>query len=133
MNGLIQKIEQSPVVRPFTVQMRARGQITVPSPLRQTLRVADGDILTLVQLDSLLLLAPRRLMVPELADRIAGLAEKRGVTVKALLQGLEEEKIILFEEKYAPSIRAAQPGELVEEIRAIIALGLSASTLLAPG
>jgi hypothetical protein len=31
-------------------------------------------------------------MVPELADRIAGLAEKRGVTVKALLQGLEEEK-----------------------------------------
>ncbi len=109
MNGLTQETVQPVVARPFTVQMRARGQITVPSQLRQTLRVADGDFLTLVQLDSLLLLAPRRLMIPELADRIAGLAEKRGVTVEALLQRLEEEKVALFEEKYATSIRAAQP------------------------
>jgi bifunctional DNA-binding transcriptional regulator/antitoxin component of YhaV-PrlF toxin-antitoxin module len=109
MNGLAPESVPPVVARPFTVQMRARGQITLPTQLRETLRVADGDLFTVMQLDSLLLLTPQRLMVPELADRIADLAEKRGVTVEALLQGLDEEKAALFEEKYAPSIRVAQP------------------------
>jgi bifunctional DNA-binding transcriptional regulator/antitoxin component of YhaV-PrlF toxin-antitoxin module len=109
MNRIAVDVEKPLVFNSFLVQMRARGQITLPSPLRQALSVTAGDVFTLVQVDSLLLLAPRRLMVPELADRIARLAEKRGVTVETLLQGLTEEETALFEEKYGVAAQALQP------------------------
>jgi len=58
MNELGVEVEKPVVPKSFLVQMRGRGQIALPFPLRQALHVADGDVFTLVQLDSLLLLAP---------------------------------------------------------------------------
>jgi bifunctional DNA-binding transcriptional regulator/antitoxin component of YhaV-PrlF toxin-antitoxin module len=82
------------------LQLRDRGQITLPIKVRKALGLGKGDIFTLVQFDSFLLLTPRQLVVPRMADTIARLAEEKGLTLNDLLTGLEEVKVALFEEKY---------------------------------
>jgi len=91
----------------YVVQLRGRGQITLPIKVRKALGLGEGDIFTLVQFGSLLLLTPKQLVVPRMADIIARLAEEKGLTLDDLLTGLEEAKAALFEEKYGR--RSAAP------------------------
>jgi len=46
-----------------TIQVRGRGTLTLPASLREKYRLADGDPLTVVDLDGAVLLSPRVLVV----------------------------------------------------------------------
>jgi len=63
--------------------------------------VNEGDTLTLVQMGSILLLTPKRPVVPLLADRIVELMEAEGVTLADLLIGLEEERAAIYQERWS--------------------------------
>jgi bifunctional DNA-binding transcriptional regulator/antitoxin component of YhaV-PrlF toxin-antitoxin module len=43
-----------------TIQVRQRGTLTLPAELREKYRLADGDPLSVVDLDGAILLTPRR-------------------------------------------------------------------------
>ena len=86
-------------LKTFPVRLRDRGQITVPQTVRETLQVAEGDILTLLQVGDLVLLAPKQPQVPQLADKIAALMEADNVTLADLLLGLEEEREAIWQER----------------------------------
>jgi antitoxin PrlF len=85
----------------YDVRLRQRGQITVPREVRDRLNVNEGDTLSLVQVGSVLILAPKRPVVPVLADRIVELMEKDGVTLADLLLGLEEERAAIYQERWS--------------------------------
>ncbi len=93
------KAEASIALR--TVKLQGQGRITLPAEWRQELALSPGDDFTLIKLNGYFLLAPRRLVVPEMADTIARLAAERGVTLSDLLAGLREERALLYEERYA--------------------------------
>lgn len=75
------------------VRLRERGQLTIPSSVRDRLGLNDGDILTLVQLGNVIVLSPREPQVPKLADKIVKMMEEEGVSLADLLSGLKEERL----------------------------------------
>jgi bifunctional DNA-binding transcriptional regulator/antitoxin component of YhaV-PrlF toxin-antitoxin module len=83
-----------------TIQMRAKGSITLPAELRQRYALEDGDVFTLVDLgDGSFLLVPRISIVPKLVAEIEALREEAGLSVEDLLEGLPEERRKLYEER----------------------------------
>jgi bifunctional DNA-binding transcriptional regulator/antitoxin component of YhaV-PrlF toxin-antitoxin module len=79
-------------VESYVVRLRERGQMTVPRQVRERLAVDDGDVVRLVRVGDAYLLTPRSQRVPALADRIAELMEREGVSLSDLLAGLAEER-----------------------------------------
>lgn len=86
--------------QPYIVRLSEDGQIELPEDLRRELAVTGGDLLSLVRIDSFLLLYPKRLVVPEMADKIAQLAEAKGLTLDDLLADLDEVGEQLYQERY---------------------------------
>lgn len=84
---------ETATARTYLVRLRSRGQMTIPQAVREELAAAEGDLLTLLQVeDDLLLLTPRELRVPALQARFAEEMEKAGVSLADLLEGLAEER-----------------------------------------
>lgn len=83
----------------YAIRLRSRGQMTVPQAVRDKLNVADGDILTLVQMGAVMILTPKRPQVPPLADKFAAMMENENVNMADLLQGLQEERELIRQEQ----------------------------------
>jgi AbrB family looped-hinge helix DNA binding protein len=67
-----------------TIQVRQRGTVTLPSTLREKYGLADGDPVTLVDLDGTILLSPKVLVVPRLTAELERLRMARKLTLKDL-------------------------------------------------
>ena len=50
------------------IRLSRRGVLTLPKPIREKYRLREGDILTLIDLDGVLLLSPRRSRIDAQAD-----------------------------------------------------------------
>ena len=83
----------------YMVRMRERGQITLPKPVRNSLALATGDTLNLVQIDDVVFLSPRQTMIPRLSQEFTELMQEEGVTLAELLQGMEEERQLIWQER----------------------------------
>jgi AbrB family looped-hinge helix DNA binding protein len=83
----------------YTVRIRDRGQITIPQAVRENLAARSGDMLTLVQIGDAYVLTRKELQIPKLADKIAAEMERSGITLADLLEGLEEERQAIWEER----------------------------------
>lgn len=83
----------------YTVRLRGRGQVTIPKTVREQLPAAEGDVLTLLQIDDLLILAPQELRVPTLQARFREEMEEAGVSLADLLEGLAVEREAFHRER----------------------------------
>ena len=83
-----------------TIQMRAKGSVTIPIELRQKYSLDEGDVFTLVDLeDGSLVLVPRLSVVPKLIAEMTTLREKAGLSLDDLLEGLPDIRRELYEER----------------------------------
>jgi bifunctional DNA-binding transcriptional regulator/antitoxin component of YhaV-PrlF toxin-antitoxin module len=74
-----------------TIQIRSKGTITLPSELRNKYKLAEGEMLNLVDLgNGAFLLSPRQSRVDELADKIRLDLEARGESLESMLATLRE-------------------------------------------
>lgn len=87
-------------MRATTVQIRQRGVITLPAELRQRHNLEPGDILTIIELDGTLFMAPKVSVVPKLVAEIERLRQEAGLSVEDLLEGLDEQRRRYYREKY---------------------------------
>lgn len=85
----------------YSVRLRRKGQVTIPKPVRERLPAGEGDILTLLQIDDVLILAPQELRVPALQARFREEMEEAGVTLADLLEGLAAERQAIHRERTA--------------------------------
>lgn len=83
----------------YAARLRPRGQVTIPQPVRQSLSLNQGDILTVVQIGDTILLTPRKLRTPALAEQFTQIMEEEGVTLADLLAGLTEERERIHRER----------------------------------
>jgi bifunctional DNA-binding transcriptional regulator/antitoxin component of YhaV-PrlF toxin-antitoxin module len=67
-----------------TIQVRGRGTVTLPAPLRAKYRLDEGDRLTLMDLDDGMLLYPGPLVVSRLAAKMERLRRVRKLTLRNL-------------------------------------------------
>lgn len=86
-------------LKTYPIRLRERGQITVPQAVRESLDVADGDVLTLLQVGDVILLTPKQPKVPQLADKIAALMKQEDISLADLLLGLAEERETIWRER----------------------------------
>ncbi len=87
-------------LKPYSIQVRQRGQLTLPRRLRESLAIEDGDTLTVFQVGETLLLAPRVLKTPEMIDRLADMLDESGVTLADLLADLPRIREEIYRERY---------------------------------
>lgn len=93
-------IDEAAAPRRYTVQVRQRGQITLPSQARQALALAEGDALTLWQVGDALVLTSQAPRFPALADRLAELLDETGLSLADLLQDLPRIRSDIYRETY---------------------------------
>lgn len=74
------------------IQVRQRGTLTIPAPLREKYGIKAGDTFQLVDLDGVFVLTPMVPMVPELAREIERMRQEAGVSIEELLQGLRRQR-----------------------------------------
>lgn len=83
-----------------TVQMRAKGGLTIPTELRRKYGLEDGEVFTLFELgEGSLLLVPRISVIPKLVAEMEAIREEAGLTLDDLLAGLSDERRLLYEER----------------------------------
>ena len=76
----------------ITVQMGQRGVLTLPKSLRQSYNLKPGDDFTLLDLDGVFILSPRRSEIDSLADQITQALTEQGETLESMLITLREER-----------------------------------------
>ena len=76
----------------ITVQMGQRGVITLPKSLRESYNLKPGDDFTLLDLDGVFVLSPRRSEIDSLADQITQALTEQGETLESMLVALREER-----------------------------------------
>ena len=86
--------------RSYAIQVRQRGQVTIPRRLRESLAIEEGDTLTVFQAGDALLLAPRPLQTPQLIDRMADMLDESGLTLADLLADLPRIREEIYRERY---------------------------------
>jgi bifunctional DNA-binding transcriptional regulator/antitoxin component of YhaV-PrlF toxin-antitoxin module len=86
-------------IKTFPIRLEKAGQITIPQSVQAHLSVITGDMLTLLQIGDLVLLTPKQLQVPQLADAITTLMEDASLNLSDLLEGLEMEREIIWQEQ----------------------------------
>lgn len=83
----------------YSIRLRERGQLTLPQTVRKSLDLSAGVVLTLVQIDNILLLSRRESEIPELSQQFSVLMQESGVSLAELLEGLDEERKLIWEER----------------------------------
>ncbi|NJN99024.1 MAG: AbrB/MazE/SpoVT family DNA-binding domain-containing protein [Anaerolineales bacterium] len=86
-------------IKTYPIRLRERGQITVPQAVREHLAMAEGDVLTLLQVGEVVLLTPKQPQVPQLADKIATMMEQEGVSLADLLVDLAGQRQAIWHER----------------------------------
>lgn len=86
-------------MRVFPIRLEKEGQITVPQAVQEQLNLTEGDTLTLLQIGDLVLLTPKHLQVPQLADQITAIREDEGVDLTDLLDGIKTERTAIWQEQ----------------------------------
>jgi len=87
-------------LEPIFLRVYSKGQVTIPAKIRKSLNIGEGTLLSFLQIGEVILLSPRRLVVPGAQREIAQIMEKGGVTMRELLEGLEEERLRYNREEY---------------------------------
>lgn len=80
-------MQASPTIGgPAVIQVRERGQFTIPAEIRRAMDIQDGDVFSLVWIGDTLIATRKRLVAPEVATAIEALMQEEGVTLEDLLE-----------------------------------------------
>ncbi len=74
------------------LQMAQRGVITIPRSLRESYGMQPGDTLTLIDLDGVFVISPRRSEIDPIADTIKREWAETDETLETMLHALQEER-----------------------------------------
>ncbi len=89
------------MTKPISIQIRAKGTVTLPIELRRKYSLVEGDIITLIDLgDGSFMLTPIVTQVDRKGDRVAAAMAEAGVTEDDVLKALDEEREHYYQERY---------------------------------
>ena len=86
------------------IQLRRKGILTLPVSLRRKYGLAENDVFTLEDLgNGSFLLIPRVSNVARLGDRVAEVMAEEEVSLKEMLEALDDERENYYREHYVQS------------------------------
>jgi AbrB family looped-hinge helix DNA binding protein len=76
----------------FTIKLGQRGALVIPKALRESYNLRPGDCFTILDLDGVFVLSPRRSEVGAIAERLRQTLTEKGETLESMLETLREER-----------------------------------------
>jgi AbrB family looped-hinge helix DNA binding protein len=70
------------------IELRERGQLTLPKSLRDALHLEPGEMLRAAKVGNAIVLTPQRMDLDALRQQMRRLMKEHGVTAEALLRDL---------------------------------------------
>lgn len=92
MGSEISELRNTDAMETKIIQTRGRGALTLPSRIRDRYALSEGDPMTLVDLDGVMVLSPKVGMVAKLAAEVERLREESGLSVENLIKGVAEQR-----------------------------------------
>ncbi|MCB0303743.1 MAG: AbrB/MazE/SpoVT family DNA-binding domain-containing protein [Calditrichaeota bacterium] len=71
-----------------TIQIRKKGNLTIPMEIRKKYQLEEGDPVTLIDTGEGIFLSPKRSLLPKLVAEIEALREKHNVSLEDLISGV---------------------------------------------
>jgi AbrB family looped-hinge helix DNA binding protein len=82
------------------VQIGKRGTVTLPADWRKRYGLDAGDLLTVLDLGGVFVFSPEVPVVSKIAREIEQLRQEAGLSLEELLEGLDEQRRRLYQERY---------------------------------
>ena len=89
----------------ITAEIKARGQLTIPRKIRESTRMDEGSVVSIVPVGDSLVISPKRIDLDEARRELKKLLKSSGTTLAGLLAGLKEEREALVKELYGAKKR----------------------------
>lgn len=87
-------------VKPYSTEIRSRGQLTIPKRIREAGAMEEGQSVTIIPIGDSLLVTPKTLKLEDAKRELRKLLKSSGVTLKDLIAGLEEARDHVYGDSY---------------------------------
>ncbi len=73
----------------MVTRMREKGQVTIPSDIRESLHLSKDSVLSITRVGDGILLSPQISVFEPVADKFSKAAKAKGITLQNLLKDLK--------------------------------------------
>ncbi len=81
-------------------EIKARGQLTIPKKMREMGNMDEGSVVSIIPIGDSLFITPKRLELDEARRQLGRLVKASGLSIEKLIDGLKEERAVLYKETY---------------------------------
>lgn len=78
--------------KPYSAEVKSRGQLTIPKKIREAGGLEEGQSVTIIPIGDSLLVTPRTLKLEDVRRELRKMLRSSGLSLKDLLDGLDEER-----------------------------------------
>ena len=83
-------------MKPFTAEIKSRGQLTIPKRIRVMSRLEEGQIVSIIPVGDSVIITPKRLELDDTRREIKRIMKVTGLSPKEPLAGMNEEREKLY-------------------------------------
>ncbi|OGE25220.1 hypothetical protein A3C26_02465 [Candidatus Daviesbacteria bacterium RIFCSPHIGHO2_02_FULL_39_12] len=82
------------------VRVQEKGQVTLPTEVREKLGLKKGDLVAVVETDEGVLISPQEIVATKALDRIGEVLKEKGLSLEELIESGRGIRGTIIEEKY---------------------------------
>ena len=82
------------------VRVQEKGQVTLPTEVREKLGLKKGDLVAVIETDEGVLISPQEIVATKALDRIGELLKEKGVSLEEIIESGRQERTGVIEKKY---------------------------------
>ncbi|MCK4278017.1 MAG: AbrB/MazE/SpoVT family DNA-binding domain-containing protein [Desulfurellaceae bacterium] len=84
----------------YVVQIRKKGQITLPKDIRKVFDLEEGEEVVLMPVGESIIFTKRHYAIEEIRKKVSRLLKSAGISPEEILKTLKEEKEVFSKELY---------------------------------
>ncbi|MBI2431024.1 MAG: AbrB/MazE/SpoVT family DNA-binding domain-containing protein [Candidatus Levybacteria bacterium] len=82
------------------VRVQEKGQVTLPSEVREKLGLKKGDLVAIMETDEGVLISPQEIIAAKALDRIGEALKEKGLSLEELIESGREIRGSIVDKKY---------------------------------
>src|SRR3989344_152758 len=82
------------------VRVQEKGQVTLPTEVREKLGLKKGDLVAVIETDEGVLISPQEIVATKALDRIGELLKEKGVSLEEIIESGREQRGSIIARQY---------------------------------
>ena len=87
--------------KPFTVEIKSKGQLTIPKKIRDEGALEEGRVVSIIPIGDSIIVTPKRLELEDARRQFKRILKESGCSFQEIVEGLPEDRQELYKETYA--------------------------------